>query len=115
MIIDQAIAKITKEAMTLNSPFATFIEEHLTEICTTTAVAEKLLAEDKRLEGFVKEQTDLMRAKAKQGGSGVQVAGASDAEFYAAAEKFYGIAEEDKQPALRAPQRAAAINVLDML
>ena len=46
---DKAIAKITDEAMKIDDPMAFAIEEHLTELCTSNAVAEKLLAEDKSL------------------------------------------------------------------
>ena len=41
-MIDKAIEKLTKEMMKLNDPFAQAIEEHLTEICTSDAVAEKI-------------------------------------------------------------------------
>ena len=44
-MIDKAIEKLTKEMMKLNNPFAQAIEEHLTEICTSDAVADKILQE----------------------------------------------------------------------
>ena len=44
-MIDKAIEKLTKEMMKLNNTFAQEIEEHLTEICTSDAVAEKILQE----------------------------------------------------------------------
>lgn len=40
---DQAIAKITSEAMEMKNNFAIFIKEHLTGICTNDKVADKLL------------------------------------------------------------------------
>ena len=42
-MINKAIEKLTKEMMKLNNPFAQAIEEHLTEICTSDAVADKIL------------------------------------------------------------------------
>ena len=51
-MIDKAIAKLTEEMMKTDDPAIRAIEEHLTERCTSTAVAEKLL--------------DAMRAEAKK-------------------------------------------------
>ena len=50
-MINKAIEKLTKEMMKLNNPFAQAIEEHLTEICTSDAVADKILQEGKSLKG----------------------------------------------------------------
>ena len=50
-MIDKAIAKITEEAMELDTPLAIGIEEHLTEICKNDYVAGKLLNPAKSLKG----------------------------------------------------------------
>ena len=61
-MIDKAIAKITEEMMKTDDPAIRAIEEHLTERCTNTAVAEKLLDPEKTLKGAL----DAMRAEAKK-------------------------------------------------
>ena len=65
-MIDKAIEKLTKEMMKLNNPFAQAIEEHLTEICTSDAVAEKILQEGKSL----KAACDSIREVAKKNAVG---------------------------------------------
>ena len=54
-MIDKAIAKLTQEMMEANDPVIQMIEEHLTEVCTTDEIAEKILAEGKTLKGALKE------------------------------------------------------------
>ncbi len=95
-MIDKAIAKITDEMMKINHPFAVFIEEYLTSICTNDRVAEKILDSQKSLKGFVDKTINEMRSIAQRGGSGAQSAGAPDEEFCRRAEEYYGITEEDK-------------------
>ena len=109
-MIDKAIAKITEEAMEDGSPFAEFIEEHLTSICVNEAVAGKLLAPGKSLKTFVREVTKEYEAKARQRGSGAQAAGAPDRVFYDKAEAYYGITEADKSAG-----EAGSIDVLDLI
>ena len=48
-LINSAIAKITEEALSIKDAFSQMIEEYLTDICKTDAVATKLLAENKSL------------------------------------------------------------------
>ena len=60
-MIDKAIEKLTKEMMKLNNPFAQAIEEHLTEICTSDAVAEKILQEGKSLKGACDSIRDVAK------------------------------------------------------
>lgn len=91
-ITNKAIARITEEMMKQsNDQLILMVEEHLTEICTTEAVAEKLLNEEKTLAGCSK----ILWAEAgrKKVGSGAFI---SDAECLEIAEKYYGITEEDK-------------------
>lgn len=57
---DKAIAKITAEAMAIDDRLAFAIEEYLTNRCTDTSTAEKLLDESKSL----KELYDKLIKKA---------------------------------------------------
>ncbi len=111
---DQAIEKVTKEALALKNNFATFIEEHLTEICVNDTVAEKLLT-GKPLKDFCKNCQDEARKKARSQGSGFQVAGFPDQEYFEMVEKFYGITEEDKTPQHQATPAGNVINIMDFL
>lgn len=43
-LINSAIAKITEEALSIKDAFSQMIEEHLTDICNTDAVATKLFS-----------------------------------------------------------------------
>jgi hypothetical protein len=111
-MINKAIEKITKEAMELDHPFGFFIEEHLTEICTSNAVAEKLLAEDKSLREFFKKVTDHARSEAgKTRKNNVGCWGAPDAEFFRQVEEYYGI---DSKPAATSRSKSR-VNILDMI
>lgn len=100
-MIDKAIEKLTKEMMKLNNPFAQAIEEHLTEICTSDAVAEKILQEGKSLKGAC----DSIREVAKKNAVG-GVGAVSDEDAYRMAEEYYGISRAEKHETL---------NVLDLL
>ncbi len=91
-MIDKAIARITDEMMKIDTPHAVAVEEHLTEICKTDAVAEKLLDESKSLEGFL----DLLLEEAKKRKKG-NVAYIAPDEVWQMVEEYYGITEEDKQ------------------
>ena len=44
-MIDKAIAKLAQEMMEANDPVIQMIEEHLTEVCITDEIAEKILAD----------------------------------------------------------------------
>lgn len=105
---DQAIAKITSEAMEMKNNFAIFIEEHLTGICTNDKVAEKLLA-GKPLKEFCKRCEKEAREKAREQGSGFQIAGLPDQEYFDRVEAFYGITAEDLTDA------AAPSGVIDIM
>ena len=90
-MIDKAIAKITDEMMKIDTPHAVAIEEYLTDICTTEAVAVKLLDESKSLKGFLKQLLDEAK-KRKKG----DVAYIAPDEVWEMVEAYYGITEEDK-------------------
>lgn len=94
---DKAIAKITEEALKINNAFSIFIEEHLTNICTTNEVAQKLLVEDKNLADFCKKCEAEARERAKAQGGGFQINGLPDAEYFEMAEEYYNITPEDKK------------------
>ena len=101
-MIDRAIARITDEMMKIDDPLAQLLEEHLTEICTTDQVAEKLLNPGKTLKGLHSKVWDEARNRRKGNGAYIP-----DEEIYKMAEKYYGI-EEKAAPAKQ-------INVLDLL
>ena len=115
-LIDQAIARITDQAMELDNTFTTFIEEHLTEICTNDKVAEKLLNTEKSLEEFLNIQESEMKEQARKKGTGHQCAGLSDAEFYRRAENYFEITEEDKSSiTIHQKQDKKIVNIMDLL
>lgn len=86
-MINKAIEKITKEMMSIDTPFAIAIEEHLTGICKTQAVAEKILNPEKSLKGACKYIKDKAHKQVK--GSGVAVI--SDQDGYRMAEEYFDI------------------------
>nr|AHF24050.1 hypothetical protein [uncultured bacterium Contig643] len=106
-MIDKAIAKITKEAMEINDPVAFGIEEHLTEICTSSSVAMKILAEDKSLKGIY----DKVWAEARKRRKGNCVF-IPPAEVYAMIDEYYEISSSGSQTQRPARTRA---NVLDLI
>lgn len=107
-MIDKAIAHITEQAMRLDQPLVQLIEEHLTEICTTEAIAEKLLDPDKTL----KELNDKVwsEARKRKKGSGAYI---PEPEIFTMAEGYYEIGKADKST--RHKQKADVINVFDLI
>ena len=105
---DKAIEKITKEAMAIDDPVAFAIEEHLTNRCTTNAVAALLLTEDKSL----KKAYDMVWAEAKKRRKG-NCAYIPPEEVYDMVDKYYGL----DQPGKKAPQTASTnrVDVLDLI
>lgn len=108
---DKAIEKITKEAMDMNDPFAFFIEEHLTEICTSNTVAEKLLAEDKSLKKIANQIRNQMEKEAKEANPGKRCAwwGAKDEVLLKMVDEYYGL-DQKATPA----RSSGRIDVLDL-
>lgn len=102
--INKAIEKLTKEMMKLNNPFAQAIEEHLTEICTSDVVAEKILNDGKSLKGAC----DSIRDAAKKNAVG-GVGAVSDEDAYRMAEEYYGINKINRA------EKHETMNVLDLL
>ena len=101
-MVNKAIARITDEMMKIDDPLAQLLEEHLTEICTTDQVAEKLLDPEKTLKELHGKVWD--EAKNRKKGNGAYI---PDKEIFQMAEDYYGI----QQKAAPAKQ----INVLDLL
>ena len=109
-MMDKAIEKLTKEMMSAGDPLVTMLEEHLTNICTNEAVANKILAEDKSLKKVRDELWEMARNK-KQG-SGAFI---PDEECYQVAEKYFGITEEDKSATSNGRSTTEVIDILDFL
>lgn len=104
-MLDEAIAKLTEEMMKTEDPAIRAIEEHLTERCTSTAVAEKLLDPEKTLKGAL----DVMRAEAKKRAvDGVGVIPPD--EGFRIVEGYFGISEIKETK-----QEQDNINVLDLI
>ena len=104
---DKAIAKITDEAMKIDDPMAFAIEEHLTSICTSNAVAAKLLAEDKNL----KQAYDNIWAEAKKRRKG-NCAFIPPEEVYEMIDKYYGLDQLGGKA--RKTEHTDRVNVLDL-
>lgn len=102
-MINKAIAKITDEMMKMDDPLAQLIEEHLTEVCKTDQVAERLLDPKKSLKQIHKMLWDEARKRKKGGGAYIP-----EPEIYDMVDKYYGITEGSK-PA------AKTINVMDLI
>ena len=100
---DKAIAKITKECE--GKDYLIPFEEYLTSICTTDAVANKILKEDKKLQGAFDAMKKIARERAV-----AQCAYIPPAEGYQIIEDYYGITESDKQR-----KTADVIDITDLL
>lgn len=90
-MIDKAIAKITDEMIKINEDLTNMLEEHLTRICTTEAVAEKLLDDKKSLKELNEKIWE--EAQKRRKGKGLYW---PDDEICELAEEYYGITEQDK-------------------
>lgn len=90
-MIDKAITHITEQMMQLDQPLVQLIEEHLTEICTTEVVAEKLLAPEKTLKEL--NEKIWSEARKRRKGNGAYI---PEREIFEMAEKYYDVTEADK-------------------
>lgn len=90
-MINKAIAKITEEAMELDTPLAIGIEEHLAEVCKNDYVAGKLLDPGKSLKGACDLITEQARKQAKNGRACI-----SDGDAFRMADEYFGIEEKKK-------------------
>ena len=105
-MIDKAIAKLTREMMEANDPAIQTIEEHLTEVCTTDEIAEKILAEGKTLKGALKEIENVARERQKGNGGCVCV---TDADGFLITDKYFDITH------LIGKAKQDNINILDLI
>lgn len=104
MLKDKAKERLAKEIEGKDHliPF----EEYLTEICTTDEIAEKILAEDKSLEGCFKHMESIARGR-KTG----NFAYIPPEEGFRIIRKYYGIGEGVKAE----PQADDAVDIMDLL
>ena len=102
-MIDKAIAKITDEMMKSENPAIRHIEEHLTNLCTGEAVAEKILAPEKTLKGAYEAMKKEAR---KMAGDSGEIC-ISDEEGFRIVDEYFGI-----RPAESGTKK---INVMDLL
>lgn len=105
-MIDKAIAKLTREMMEANDPAIQTIEEHLTEVCTTGEIAEKILAEGKTLKGALKEIENTARERQTRNGSCVCI---SDTEGFRITDEYFDIVH------LIGKAKQDNINILDLI
>lgn len=103
-MIDRAIEKLTEEMMQIDDPLAQLVEEHLTSLCTSEPVAQKLLAPGKSLKELHGKIWD--EAKRRKKGNGAYI---PDEEIYRMADDYYEITADKTAPA------GETINVLDFL
>ena len=101
-MIDKAIEKITKEMMEIGDELAEKIEEHLTEICKTETIAQKLLKEGKSLKGACDTVVNEAQKSAKN-----NKACLISTEIFRIVEEYFEINPEDKA--------GGRIDVLDLL
>lgn len=103
---DEAIAKITVECEGKEHliPF----EEHLTELCTNDCIAEKILQEDKTLQGSF----DAMKRIAEKRKHG-NFAYIPEKEGFSIIEEYYGITDADKSRSSR--QAENLIDITELL
>lgn len=106
MMINKAIAKITNEMMEKNDALARLIEEHLTEKCTSIAVAEKILDPNKQLAAIHRMIWDAARKRKERNSAFIP-----DAEIYEMIDKYYGIDTAASRPA----KQQTKINAMDLL
>lgn len=109
---DKAIAHITEQMMSnakdgKPAPHIQAIEEMLTEICTTDAVAEKLLADGKSLQGAYNE----LESKARRD----RLTCIPPHEAIIIIEEYYGITDDDKAGTKRHKRHNAPIDVLSQI
>lgn len=105
LMINEAIAKITEEALAINNPAVTAIEEYLTDNCKTDEYAKALLNQEKTLKGCWDEITKKAREKAVN-----NTAVLSAEEVFNIAEKYFDITETP-----HISYASKVVNILDVL
>ena len=112
---DKAIAHITEQMMSnakdgKPAPHIQAIEEMLTDICTTDAVAEKLLAEGKNIQGAFLAMEGFARKNQQDNRCCVP-----PWQAMKIIEDYYGITEEDKSSRKKHKKQSAPIDVLSQI
>lgn len=107
-MINKAIAKITEEAMAINDPVAFGIEEHLTEMCTSNAIAAKILADGKCLKEIYNKVWSEAKRRRTNGKNCVFI---PPKEVYAMIDEYYDLDEQAAPEKRPASQR---VDVLDL-
>ena len=102
---DKAIARITEQAMKMDHPLATVIEEYLTDRCTTNEVAEKLLDESKTVKEIFDGIEEKARKEAKNGFGMMK-----DEDLYGMIDDYYGL---DHQAVSSGSAPAPKVDVFD--
>lgn len=105
-MINKAIAKITEEAMSVpesHQSLSIMFEEHLTEMCTSEAVAKKLLEPSKSLKDFTEDIFKQARSKAKDGALHWP-----DSELFELLEEYYGFGKTEHKA-------SDTIDIMDLL
>ena len=102
---DQAIERMTKECQ--GKGYLVPFEEYLTSICTTDAVADKILQDGKNLQGAFSKMQGIAR-KRQSGGC----ACIPPEEGFGIIREYYGITEVDIMPA---PAKHASADVIDIM
>ena len=103
---DEAIAKMAEEIK--GKDYLIPFEEYLTSICTTDAVAEKLMKEGQSLQGAFGTMRDIAKKRHVQGCAYIP-----PEEGFEIIRNYYGITDKDMKNSTTQP--AQTINVLDLL
>ena len=105
-ITDLAIAELANEIK--GKDYLIPFEEYLTGICTTDAVAEKILKKGKSLQGAFGTMRDIAKKRQVQGCAYIP-----PEEGFEIIRNYYGITDADMKTSTTQP--AQTINVLDLL
>ncbi len=100
---DQAIVRVTEECQ--NAEHLIPFEEYLTSICTTDAIAEKILDEGKTLKGCFENMKNIAKKRAVGGCAYIP-----NDEGFSMIRDYYGIDLNEKHE-----DNGAVIDILDYL
>lgn len=110
IMVNEAIAHITDQAMKENNPHITKIEEYLTAKCTGNAVAEKLLNKEKSLRELYDDIYEKARKSAVKGAAVM-----TSEEVFEMVDEYYGLNAADEMESAAKTQQSKAVNILDFL
>lgn len=108
VLIDKAIAHITNQMMKDKREVIRVIEEHLTGVCKTKAVAEKILVEGKTLDGAYRRIEDEARKQRKSNCVCID-----PWTGFALVEEYYGITGDDKKE--KPIKKPNSIDIMDFI